>query len=183
MPPGADGQWPTVLITPRTRMRPHRVDDFENSAALWADENVVRRITGKASTRSESWSRLLRYMGHWQALNFGYWVVEDRVTGAFLGEVGFANYKRDISPSIDRWPEIGWVLASHAHGRGLASETVAAALTWGDRNLAADRTVCIFDPEHRASIRVAEKNGYAEKCHASFAGSPTLIMERMKPEI
>ena len=90
------------LLTDRTRMRRHTVADFEQSAALWSDPDVVRYILGKPSTRAESWSRLLRYIGHWQALSFGYWVVEDRLTGQLLGEVGLADYKRDMTPSIEQ---------------------------------------------------------------------------------
>ena len=169
------------LLTDWTCMRRHTVADFEQSAALWSDPDVVRYISGKPSTRAESWLRLLRYIGHWQALSFGYWVVEDRLTGQFLGEVGLADYKRDMTPSIEQWPEIGWVLAPHAQGRGLATEAVAAALAWSDRTLTADRTMCLVDPDHAASIGVAAKNGFVERCSGELGGSPVLIMERLKP--
>ncbi|MHB0954400.1 MAG: GNAT family N-acetyltransferase [Allorhizobium sp.] len=159
-------------------MRGHRAGDFDAEAGMWADERVVRYITGKPSTASESWSRLLRYIGHWQALGFGYWVVEDRDTGQFLGEVGFADYKRDIDPPLDGIPEIGWALVASAHGKGLATEAVAAAVQWGDRNFVGGKTACLFDPEHSASVRVALKNGYVEKCLTEYANQPTLIMER-----
>ncbi|WP_420409106.1 GNAT family N-acetyltransferase [Hoeflea sp.] len=170
------------ILTARTRMRRHTIADFDESAALWGDPDIVRHISGKPSTRSETWSRLLRYIGHWEALSFGYWVVEDRVTGRFLGEVGLADYKRDITPSLDPWPEIGWVIATHAQGRGLATETVAAALDWSDRWLKAERTVCIIAPDHLASIRVGRKNGFAERGYGRMGSdsSPVLIMERQK---
>lgn len=171
------------ILTKRTRMRRHSIADFDHSAALWSDPDVVRYISGKPSTRAESWSRLLRYIGHWQALSFGYWVVEDCLTGQFLGEVGLADYKRDMTPSLEPWPEIGWVLDTHAHGRGLASEAVAAVLEWSDTNLAAERTVCIIDPEHPASLRVAAKNGFVERCTGEIGGSPVVVMERLKPAI
>ncbi|MCM2441970.1 GNAT family N-acetyltransferase [Agrobacterium vitis] len=170
-----------VLETVRLRLRGHRLEDFEASARMWADERVVRYISGKPSSRSDSWSRLLRYIGHWQALSFGYWVVEDRISGDFLGEVGFANYKRDISPPLDEVPEIGWVLIADAHGRGIATEAVAAALGWADRHFAHAETVCLFDPQHQASIRVAEKSGYSRKGEATYMGRPTLVMQRMRP--
>lgn len=183
MKDGAKTEVEFDLLTKRTRMRRHTLGDFDQSAALWSNPDVVRYISGKPSTRSESWSRLLRYIGHWQALSFGYWVVEDRITGQFLGEVGLADYKRDMTPSLEPWPEIGWALATHAQGRGLASEAVAAALEWSDRMLGAERTVCIMDPEHHASIRVAAKNGFVEQGHGQIGDSPVLIMQRLKPAI
>lgn len=171
------------ILTERTRMRRHTTADLDASAALWGDPDIVRHISGNPSTRSESWARLLRYIGHWEALGFGYWVVEDRATGRFLGEVGLADHKRDITPSLGPWPEIGWVIATHAHGRGLATETVAAALGWSDRWLGAERTVCIIAPDHQASIRVAQKNGFVEGGSGLFGSekSPVLIMERLRP--
>ena len=114
--------------------------------------------------------------------NTRYWVVEDRHTGWFLGEVGFADFKRDITPSLDGLPEIGWVLRSSAHGRGLATEAVAAAIAWGDANLAAGRTVCLVDPAHAASIRLAEKNGYREFDRTTYLGRPTMLLDRRRPD-
>jgi RimJ/RimL family protein N-acetyltransferase len=168
------------LETARTLMRGHRLSDFDACAAMWADQSVVRYITGRPSTRAEAWSRLLRHIGHWRALGFGYWVVEDCQTGEFLGEVGFADYKRDIDPPMEGVPEIGWVLAVAAQGRGLASEAAAAAVQWADRNLTAEKTACIMDPQHEASVRVARKNGYFEARTATFMGEPTLVMERLR---
>lgn len=169
-----------VLETPRLRLRGHRPEDLDRVAAMWADERVVRYISGKPSTRSQSWARILQYIGHWQALGFGYWAVEDRQTGVFLGDVGLADFKRDIVPSLEGIPEIGWVLAPHAHGRGLATEAVSAVLTWADVYVLNNRTVCLFDPENLASIRVAEKNGYVWKADGLYMDQEILIMQRFR---
>lgn len=167
------------LVTDRTLMRGHRLSDFQASANMWADLQVVRHITGSPSSGAESWSRLLRHIGHWHALGFGYWVVEDRQTGEFLGEVGFADYRREIAPPLTG-PEIGWVMAVPAHGKGLASEAVAAAVHWGDDNLGAQKTTCIIAPEHGASIRIAEKMGYSETLRTTFMAQPTIVLERTR---
>lgn len=169
-----------VLETQRLRLRGHRIEDYGASAAMWADERVVRYISGKPSTAAQSWSRILQYIGHWHALSFGYWVVEDRETGAFLGEVGLANFKRQITPSIGDIPEIGWVLVPDAHGRGLATEAVSEVLKWADHHFEQGKTVCIFDPQHIASIRVAEKNGYVWMADADYMGSEAVIMQRFR---
>lgn len=169
-----------VLETQRLRLRGHRIDDFDASAAMWADERVVRFISGKPSTPQQSWSRLLQYVGHWQLLSFGYWVVEDRETSVYLGEVGLADLKRGIMPSIEGIPEIGWVLVPEAHGRGIATEAVAAAVKWADGHFDHGHTVCLFNPQHVASMRVAEKNGYTWKANADYMGAETVIMERLR---
>ena len=169
-----------ALETPRLLMRPHRVEDFDDLAAMWAEPAVVRFISGNPSSRQDSWARLLRYLGHWRALPYGYWALEDKASGQFLGEAGFADFKRDIQPPLDGTPEIGWILRTAAHGRGLASEAVAAAVSWGDANLDSDRTVCIVDPVHAASLRVARKNGYRELVRTTYQGQAALLLERRR---
>ena len=85
-----------ILESERLKLRGHRLDDSVHSAAMWADPEVTRYIGGKPLTEEESWARLLRYVGHWSLLGFGYWLVEEKMTGNFIGEVGFADYKRDL---------------------------------------------------------------------------------------
>jgi len=167
-----------VLETERLKLRGHRLDDFAQCAAMWADPVVTRYIGGKAFTEEESWTRFLRYIGHWLLLGFGYWVAEEKGSGKFVGEIGFADYKRELEPSLKGMPEIGWVLASGAHGRGYATEAVRAAVEWGDGHFELGRTACIIAPENLASIRVAEKCGYREWQHATYKGRPTLMFVR-----
>ncbi|NNG05840.1 MAG: GNAT family N-acetyltransferase [Inquilinus sp.] len=169
---------PPVLETPRLRMRPHRADDFEDLAAMWTEPAVIRYLADQPSTRQDSWARLLRYIGHWQALPYGYWAVEDKATGGFVGEVGLADFRRDIEPPLDGVPEIGWILRTAAHGRGLASEAVTAALAWADAALESDRTVCLIDPGNTASLRVAGKHGYREYARTTYNGGPTMLLAR-----
>lgn len=172
---------PPRLETPQLVLRGHVLGDFEASAAMWSDPAVMRYIfDGKPSTRKESWDRFLRYPGLWHLLGFGFWVVEDRSTGTFIGEVGFADYRREIEPSLEGRPEVGWVLKTSAHGQGFATEAARRIIDWADTYLEARKTVCIFDPKHAASIRVARKMGYVDVSTASYRGKPTLLMERAK---
>ena len=169
------------ILTARTRMRAHRIADFDAMVAMWSDDIVTRYILGRPSTAGETWGRLLRYIGHWQALGFGYWAIEDRESGRFIGEVGFAHYKRDIEPPLGDTPEAGWVLSPNVHGKGIATEVMTAALDWADRNFSDPKTVCIFDPEHEGSLRVATKLGYHLSHMATFMDNPTQVMTRLRP--
>lgn len=169
-----------VLDTPRFTLRGHTLADFEACAAMWAHPDVIRFIGGRPFGRDETWARLLRYHGHWALLGYGFWAVEEKGTGAFLGEVGFADFKREIEPPFGDTPEMGWSLAPAAHGKGVASEAVGAAAAWGDANLASDLSVCIIAPENGASIRVAEKTGFREVRRTDFKGSPSIVFERRR---
>ena len=168
-----------TLQTERLILRPHRREDFDHCAAMWANPDVVRYIGGKPFTREEVWARLLRYAGHWQWLDFGFWALEEKATGAFAGELGFAEFMRDLDPPIVGTPEIGWVLSPHAHGRGYATEAVRAAVAWGDVKFNGARTVCLIDPENSASIRVAEKCGYAQARQVTYRNHDTRLFERV----
>ena len=108
---------------------------------MWADPVVTRHIGGRPFTREEVWARLLRYRGHWAHLGYGFWLIEDKASGEFLGETGFAEFQRAILPPIEGTPEIGWVLATRAHGLGYATEAVRAAVAWGDKHFQGARTV------------------------------------------
>jgi len=99
-----------ILDTARLTLRPHTLQDFKPSAQLWSEPATVEYISGNPSTAAESWGRLLRYGGLWPMLGFGYWVVERKTDQQFIGEVGFADFHRDVEPSMQGIPEAGWVM-------------------------------------------------------------------------
>jgi RimJ/RimL family protein N-acetyltransferase len=167
-----------AIGTARLSLRPHRLQDFEESAALWADPAVTRFIGGRPFVREEAWARLLRYAGLWALLGFGYWVIRETATGRFVGEAGFAEFRRDIEPGFGGAPEIGWVLSPWAQGRGFATEAARAILGWGEAHFGRVRTVCIIDPGHAASLRVAAKLGYREAARATYHGHEVILLER-----
>lgn len=171
---------PVVIETDRLILRPHRKSDFEDVHALWADPSVVRHIFDRPQTEGEAWLRLMRYCGHWALLSYGYWAVEDCNSGRFMGEVGFADYRREIEPSLARLPEAGWVMARHAHGQGLAEEAMRAALRWCDEHVEAKGIWAMITPENAGSLRLAEKLGLRQTRVGAYNGQSRLIYERRR---
>lgn len=167
-----------TLETARLVLRGHTLADFEPSLAMWSDARVTRHIGGRPSTREEAWSRLLRYAGHWALLGFGYWVVAERDSGAFVGEVGFADFHRELEPPLLGKPEMGWALAPAFHGRGYATEAIGAALAWGDSHFQRATLACLIDPGNAPSIRVATACGFKLRGNATYKGASTLLFER-----
>ena len=170
-----------VLTTERLVLRPHVAQDFDAVAKLWADPEVVRHISGTPAAPEESWARLLRYIGHWQALGFGYWAVTLRGSGQFVGEVGFADFRRDMQPGLNGVPEAGWVLSPAVHGQGIATEAVARIHRWADQDTDWAETVCIFDPAHAVSQKVARRLGYVVRGEARYKAGAALVMARKVP--
>jgi RimJ/RimL family protein N-acetyltransferase len=167
-----------VLETARLRLRAHRPDDLAACAALWADPDVTRHIGGRPFTAEETWRRMLASLGLWSMLGYGYWAVEEKASGRYVGDVGFADFRRDIDPSLLGMLEFGWVLSPAVHGRGYASEAVAAAMAWASTELPQMRAVCIIAPANLASIRVAEKAGFREWQRSTYHGEPTIVFRR-----
>jgi RimJ/RimL family protein N-acetyltransferase len=172
-----------IIETVRLILRPHRLDDFDAYVAMWADPVVTRFIGGRPRTREESWIRFLRHPGMWSLIGYGFWAVEEKASGDFIGEAGFHDLKRDIVPSIEGVPEAGWALVPSVHGRGLATEIVSRMLAWGDESFGHARTVCIIDPEHAGSIRVARKCGYREVLRTAYHDRTTVLFERQPPAV
>lgn len=170
-----------VLETRRLTLRPFRASDLDAHAAALGDPKVVRHLGGKTMAREEAWRRLLCAPGLWALLGYGYWAVERRTDGAWLGQIGFADFKRDMIPSIEGMAEMGWIFATHAQGQGFAGEAARAALDWADGALAAPEIVAIIDPENAASIRVAERSGFGEREPAIYLGEPILLFRRRTP--
>ena len=170
---------PPTIETPRLRLRGHRYDDLADCVAMWSDPGVTRYIGGKPSTETQTWARLQAYVGHWAMLGFGYWVIETKDTREFVGEIGLAEFKRDIARSMRCDPEIGFALASAFHGKGLATESALAVLAWADVHLLSTRTVCLINPENAASRRVVEKCGYQVFEQGSFGDKPVLFLDRL----
>ena len=172
--------WSAVptLTTARLVLRGHRAVDLDASLGLWGDPATVRLIHGQPSSREECWARLLRYAGLWSILGFGYWVLEHRADGRFIGEAGFADFKREVEPRLGDALEAGWIVAPAEQGKGYATEAMQAALGWAGATLGPRRSVCMIAPENAASLRVAAKCGYGPYARTTYKESPTLLLER-----
>jgi RimJ/RimL family protein N-acetyltransferase len=153
------------------------MDDFVHTEELWSDAAVMEYMGAKPLTREECWTRFLRYFGHWSVLGFGYWVVEEKQTGDFVGEVGFGDFKRDMEPALGSIPELGWVLAPAKHGKGYATEAAGAALRWGRKHFETNKFACFIHPDHRASIGVATKCGFREHYRGTYKGRPAIVFK------
>ena len=139
------GAAPT-LETARLTLRPFRESDLDAQAAVMRDPETMRYLGAAPQSREETWRRMLAAPGLWTMLGYGYWAVDLREDGRYLGQVGFADYKRDIAPSIEGIPEMGWIFASDAGGQGYAAEACAAAIAWAEEALDAGEYTAIIDP-------------------------------------
>jgi RimJ/RimL family protein N-acetyltransferase len=180
--PPPDQQIP-VLETPRLRLRAQTLADFPASCALWSEPAVTRFTTMKPSSPEETWARMLRYAGHWTLFGFGTWLVEEKTTGTFVGEVGLFDYHRallfpDGTTRPFTIPEIGWILSPAMHGRGYATEAVTACLDWAHGRFTATEIACIIHPDNAPSRNVAAKLGFIQRETVTYRDAPALLLTR-----
>lgn len=156
------------LQTERLVLRHFTVEDFAALAAFWADPGVVKFISGEPQSAEVSWNRLLRYIGHWQVLGYGYWAVFEKQTNRYIGSFGLQEAKRDLAPAL-AFPEAGWALSPEVHGKGYATEALEAMLRWADDTLKSP-LCCIIDEENQRSIYLAERFGFRFEHNVTYHG-------------
>ncbi|UYZ64797.1 GNAT family N-acetyltransferase [Hymenobacter weizhouensis] len=171
------------LETADLLLRGPHVTDLPEFASMSADPAFYRYLGGQPQNEEEVWRRLLAQQGHWALLGFGAWSVEEKATGRFIGNVGFFDFQRDLTPSIKGTLEAGWTLAPRVHGRGYASQAVQAALAWAGAHFPSARMTCIIDPDNVASLRVAHKAGFQEFARTTYRNEPIVLLERTKPRM
>lgn len=93
------------------------------------------------------------HLGHWVLRGHGYWAVEEKETGKFVGSVGLWR--------SEGWPELelGYWLMPEMQGRGYATEAAAASRDYAFEVLGAQTLVSYIHPENEPSKRVAERLG------------------------
>ena len=147
-----------TLTTDRLILRAATRADFEAYAAMWRDERVTSFIGGQPRDRMTSWTKFTQGSGLWPLMGYGYWLVFEKDTGAYVGVGGLACFERGV-PSLDGFPEAGWAFGADAWGKGYATELVGAACEWADKQ-GLGEIRCIISPGNDASVRVAEKCGF-----------------------
>lgn len=118
---------PTELCSPRLRLRQWQTADRAPFAALNADPAVMAHFPAPL-TRVQSDALAERLQGLIAQHGWGFWALELRADGRFIGFVGLnpAPAGLPFAPAV----EIGWRLA-HAHwGQGLASEAARQAVSF-----------------------------------------------------
>lgn len=168
----------TTLITDRLTLTPVQPSDLADLNALWSDPAFATTIFPAALTSEDVWFRLLRDMGHWEALGHGNWSVRETATGDYVGSMGVFDYHRILEPAFNA-PELGWGVAPRFQGKGMAFEALSAALAWCEDSLNASRTVCMISPDNAPSHALAARTGYAPYVETIYKGSPVVLLERI----
>jgi RimJ/RimL family protein N-acetyltransferase len=159
-----------IAETPRLRLRSLRPGDLEDLAAMFADPEQMRFWPAPRS-RAESAEWLERNIEVEAAHGFGFWCVESRPDGAFVGHCGLRPLMLEGSPEV----EVGWHLLKTRWNQGLATEAAQEAVRLGFERFGLARIVAIVPPANLASRRVAQKLGMVEERTVTHEGEPVIV--------
>lgn len=164
-----------TLNTERLILRAPCEADFDAECAFYASPRA--EYVGGQLSREQVWRMLACFVGHWAFRGYGFWGIEDRETGAYLGRAGL------WFPEGWPEPEIGWTLMAEAEGRGIAFEAALAARAHAYDTLGWTTAISLIAPENTRSIALAERLGAVldrEWVHDRFGR--TLIYRHPAPE-
>ncbi len=141
------------LETERLILREWRHEDLEPYARFVADPEAMRFLGGETRDRAGAWREMATLIGHWAMRGHGFWAVEEKAGGEFVGRVGIWE------PEGWHATEVGWSIMPAHHRKGFATEAGRAAAAWAFETLGLDSIISLIAPENVASIGVAKKLG------------------------
>jgi RimJ/RimL family protein N-acetyltransferase len=142
------------ISTGRLIMRGWRESDLAPWAAMNADPDV-RRYLGPLLTSGQAEAWVLNYQDDLDRRGFGFWAVEVRASGEFVGFTGLGIL--DDEMPVAGGVEIAWRLARPAWGHGYATEAARAALDYGFGTLELPEIVAVTMAGNLRSRAVMER--------------------------
>ncbi|MCB9049158.1 MAG: GNAT family N-acetyltransferase [Lewinellaceae bacterium] len=144
---------PPVLETNRMVLRVPRNSDLNYIHRLGANPHVMQYITsGKLQSLQDARADLSRRR-RTARCRLGYWVAEERKSGAFIGWMALKQGERKQEA------ELGYRFLEEQWGRGFATEGSLEILDYAFRELRLEKVIAVSMEENRASTRVMEKLG------------------------
>jgi len=140
------------IETERLNLRQWMSSDFDALVAFYADESNAKYVGG-VKDNDQTWRALATHIGHWQLMGFGYWAVDDKKTGEFVGCVGL--WKSEGWPEL----ELGYWIMPQQQGKGFALEAALRCKDYARDQLNAASLVSYIDATNTPSIALAKKMG------------------------
>ena len=148
--------------------------DHADLLALDSDPQVMRYIGGGAPRVDPEATRALieRVRAYYaERPGLGVFIVERRADGRFFGWAALKTL--DGGPEV----EVGYRLAQHAWGDGVATEAARALVGHGFGSLKLDRILGVVIDENAASRRVLEKAGLVHRRRDTYYGFDVMVFE------
>jgi RimJ/RimL family protein N-acetyltransferase len=143
------------IKTDRLVLRSWRDSDLDPWAEMNADPEV-RAHLGPLLTREQAAASMRRFQEGIDRDAYGFWALELRATGEFIGMAGLDAVDEDTP--VDG-VEIGWRLARSAWGHGYATEAAVAVLDYAFNQLGLTEILSITTLDNVRSQAVMRRLG------------------------
>lgn len=142
------------LETERIVMRRVSLDDIDDMYEYAKDATLTKYLTWSPHPDKAYTFEYVSYLqSRYKSGEFFDWAVTLRDGGKMIGTCGFTRFDFQHNSG-----EIGYVINSDYHGKGIATEAVSEVIRFGFERLGLNRIECKFMIENAASRRVMEKN-------------------------
>src|ERR1700730_9428663 len=154
--PASEQQPVVILTTPRLVLRTATERDIPiMQERILGDSEVMRYVfQGEPMSEERAGYIMRKHFTFGDSLT-GIGILTEKPTGDVIG---FASLFSCTALEADDF-EIGFVLARHAWGRGIATEIGEAQFAFGFERLNCRRLLGLVDPRNRPSIHALEKLG------------------------
>lgn len=142
------------LETERLHLRAWQFQDYFPFFEMNADPKVMQYFP-KLLLKQESDALADRFQQVIQQHGWGFWAIELKATGQFIGFTGLHHQPSQFS--FSPCTEIGWRLARQAWGQGYATEAAHACLYFAFHQLGLDRVVAFTPIQNRPSFAVMQR--------------------------
>lgn len=165
---------PSLLETPRLRLRLISHDDFDFFYQLQSDPETMRYIRPPETNHAvvkERIDMLMKYAGEHPGL--GGMVAISKESGVPVANAVLRHV--DYQPENDL--ELGYVIATPFRGMGFATEIAQSIAEYAFERFAVPKVVAVTDPENLLSQKVLLKCGFLLKGRRVIYGSDCLEFE------
>jgi len=152
-------QGEAFIETQRLILRVWRLSDHEPFVALNADPDVMEFFPS-IQTPEVTLAQIERLTAHIAINGFGFFAVERKDNGAFIGFTGLAypRFEAHFTPCV----EIGWRLNKANWNRDFAAEAAKACLEFGFDELKMERIYSFTSVHNQRSENVMKKIGMTQ---------------------
>ncbi len=158
-----------TLETDRLNLRPPTAEDWPEYSRLMMSERSI--FMGGPFSLGNAWGLYCNDVAQWALMGVGALMIEERLSGICLGQVGINS-----GPLFPE-DELGWLLYSHAEGKGYAYEAALALKNWAFQERKLETLVSYVDPPNIRSRSLAERLG-AKLDNAAPRQDPTDLVYR-----
>lgn len=150
-----------VLHTERLLLRQITTEDADEMFALRSNPEIMKYIPREMPKTIDDAIKHIEFMqGLLESGECINWAICLKEDNKLIGNIGYFR----MQPENHR-AEIGYLLATEFHGKGIIQEALTEIIKYGFETMKLHSIEAVTDPENYASWKLLEKNGFVREGH------------------